>query len=79
MRMRDIIDDADIYVMGHLHDKMASNNPIFKNGVIKDRLFAMSGAYLKYGGYVEDKLYSPPARGSLKIKLHLDIARISAR
>ena len=79
MRMADIVEDADAYVMGHLHDKIALIKPIFQNGNIHNRLFGMTGAYLKYGGYVEDRLYSPPARGSLKLKLHFDIDRITAR
>lgn len=79
MKMRDIVGDADVYVMGHLHDKIAIVDPIYINGVPKERLFGMTGAYLTYGGYVEEKLYSPPARGSLKVKLHFDIDRVSAR
>ena len=79
MRMRDIVADADVYVMGHLHDKIAMIVPIFINGGVKERLFGMTGAYLKYGGYSEEKLYSPPARGSLKLKFHFDIDRVSGR
>jgi len=79
MRMRDIVADADVYVMGHLHDKMAVPVPILLNDVYKDRLFCMTGAYLEYGGYAEEKMYTPPARGSLKIKFHFDIDRVSAR
>ena len=79
MRMRDIVADADIYVMGHLHDKMSVEVPILLNDVFKDRLFCMTGAYMIYGGYSEEKLYSPPARGSLKVKFHFDIERVSAR
>ena len=79
MRMRDIVADADVYVMGHLHDKIAMTVPILLDDVFKDRLFCMTGAYLEYGGYSEEKLYSPPARGSIKLKLHFDIDRVSAR
>lgn len=79
LRMGDIVEDADAYVMGHLHDKISLIKPIFRDGKIHDKLFGMTGAYLEYGGYVEDKLYSPPARGSLKLKLHFDIDRITAR
>lgn len=79
MRLKSIVADADVYVIGHLHDKIAIMSPIFFNGVLKEVLFGMTGAYLEYGGYVEDKLYSPPSRGSLKIKLHFDIDRVSAR
>ena len=79
MRMRDIVADADVYVMGHLHDKLAMIVPILIDDKPKDRLFGMTGAYLEYGGYSEEKLYSPPARGSLKLKLHFDIDRVSAR
>lgn len=79
MRMSKVVGDADAYVMGHLHDKFATVSPIFINGGVKERLFGMTGAYLKYGGYVEERLYSPPARGSLKLKLHFDIQRITGR
>jgi len=79
MRMRDIVADADVYVMGHLHDKMAVPVPILINDVYKERLFCMTGAYLEYGGYAEEKMYTPPARGSLKVKFHFDIDRVSAR
>jgi len=79
MRMADIVSDADAYVMGHLHDKFAKIKPIYRDGVVVDRLFGMTGAYLKYGGYVEERLYGPPARGSLKLKLHFDIDRITGR
>lgn len=79
MRLRDIVADADIYVCGHLHDKIAIIVPIFNRDVLKERLFGMTGAYLMYGGYGEKKLYSPPARGSLKLKLHFDIDRVTGR
>jgi len=79
MRMRDIVGDADAYVMGHLHDKFAKTGTINMGDEFVERLFGMTGAYLTYGGYSEDKLYSPPARGTLKLKLHFDIDRISGR
>ena len=79
MRLKEIVGDADVYVIGHLHDKIAVTRPILLNGVMVERLFCMTGAYLKYGGYVEDKLYSPPSRGSIKVKFHFDIDRVSAR
>lgn len=79
MRMAQVVGDADAYIMGHLHDKFAIVKPIFINGKFRERLFGMTGAYLTYGGYAEEKLYSPPARGSLKLKLHFDIKRISGR
>ncbi len=79
MRMQKIVADADIYVMGHLHDRIAMSVPIYLNDVMTEKLFGMTGAFLEYGGYAEEKLYSPPARGSLKLKLHFDIDRVSAR
>lgn len=78
-RMADIVGDCDAYVMGHLHDKFAKVSPIKLGGKWVDRLFGMTGAYLKYGGYTEHRLYNPPARGSLKLKLHFDIQRITGR
>jgi hypothetical protein len=79
LRMVDIVGDADAYIMGHLHDKFAISRPIFLNDKEKERVIGMTGAYLKYGGYGEHRLYSPPARGSLKLKLHFDIKRITGR
>lgn len=79
LKLKDIVADADVYVIGHLHDKFAKPVPIFFEGKLVERLFGMTGAYLSYGGYAEDALYPPPARGSLKIKLHFDIRRVSGR
>lgn len=78
-RMGLIAGDCDAYIMGHLHDKFAKVSPIKLGGKWVPRLFGMTGAYLKYGGYVEERLYAPPARGSLKLKLHFDIQRITGR
>jgi hypothetical protein len=79
LRMTDVVGDADAYVMGHLHNKFAIVSPIKLNGKWKERLLGMTGAYMKYGGYVENRLYKPPARGSLKLKLHFDINRVTGR
>lgn len=79
MRLVKIVSDADIYVMGHLHDRMAVSKPIFTKDGIKDRIFGITGAFLEYGGYAERALYSPPSRGCLKVKLHFDMDRVSAR
>ena len=79
MRMADIVSDADIYVCGHLHSRIAITAPIYKDDVEHERLFGMTGAYLSYGGYAEERMYQPPARGSLKLKLHYDIDRVSGR
>jgi len=79
MKMGLIVADADLYVMGHLHDRFAVSAPIILSDISKDRVFGMTGAYLEYGGYAEEKMYTPPARGSLKVKFHFDIDRVSAR
>jgi len=79
MKMPSIVGDADAYVMGHLHNKFAVEVPIMLGDKIVDRIVGMTGAYLSYGGYTEDKLYTIPARGSLKLKLHFDIYRITGR
>lgn len=78
-RMIKVVADADVYVMGHLHNKFAIPTAIYRGDEIVEVLIGMTGAYLSYGGYVEDKLYPPPARGSLKLKLHFDINRVSGR
>ena len=79
MRLAKIVGDADVYAVGHLHDKIQTTGSIFFNDKVTERLFCMTGAYLKYGGYVEEKLYELPSRGSIKITFHFDIDRVSAR
>lgn len=74
-----IVNDADVYVIGHLHDKIAVTKSVFTSMGIKDAVFGITGAYLKYGGYVEEAMYTPPSRGSLKLRLHFDMERVSAR
>lgn len=79
-RLMAIVRDCDAYICGHLHDKFIIKRPIFEKGKqVKEVIIGMTGAYLGYGGYAEDKLYPLPARGSLKLKLHFDIDRISGR
>lgn len=74
-----IVNDADVYVIGHLHDKIAITKSVFTAQGVKDAVFGITGAYLKYGGYVEEAMYTPPSRGSLKFKFHFDMDRVSAR
>jgi predicted phosphodiesterase len=69
------ITDADVYVLGHTHKKMAfplgyhradpRNNTI----VTVKRLFVSTGAYLSRDGYAVDKGYPPVWPGSARIRL----------
>jgi len=78
-RLNAIVGDADAYVIGHLHEKMSIVKRRYMNGKLKDVLYGITGAFLEYGGYGEESMYSPPAAGCLKLKLHCDIDRVSAR
>lgn len=79
-RMEEIV-HSDCYVIGHLHNKMFYKLGILDNETLETREvgFGMTGAYLKYGGYTLRKMYRPPSRGSLKLKFHADMDRISGR
>ena len=82
MRLSEIA-KADLYIMGHAH-ALGSNRESFydiqSNKVIqKQPVFVLSGHFLNYlGSYAQQKALKPsgPA-GTPKIKLHLDMKRIS--
>ena len=78
-RLNAIVGDADAYIIGHLHEKMSIMKRRYMDGVIRDVLYGITGAFLEYGGYGEELMYTPPAAGCLKLKLHCDIDRVSAR
>jgi len=67
--------DADIYAMGHVHELLYHKAEYFyiDNGtkMIKEgtKHFVLTGHYLKYGGYAEQKGYRPGNTGSPVIKL----------
>lgn len=70
--------DADIYAMGHVHDLSMYTQNCFrlskKDKTIEEykKYFMITGHYLKYGGYAEDKLYSPGKTGFCMITLRAD-------
>lgn len=68
--------DADFYVMGHAHRKIAyksgfrridtQNNKV----LMVERLFVVSSAWTSFGGYAARKMLIPSAKGSVPIILH---------
>jgi len=68
--------DADIYMMGHVHELMSHSTEYFKIN-IKDKMvekdkryYIITGHFLKYGGYAEQKGYAPGKAGVAKILLN---------
>lgn len=67
---------ADVYVMGHVHDIMATNDVCFipdtRHGrMIKHkRYYTTSGSYLDWGDYTERLMLSPVATGFPLINLN---------
>ena len=47
--------DADVYLMGHSHDIITHVCPIMTKKGLKLRYFFMTGSYVDYGGYAQDK------------------------
>lgn len=67
--------DADIYLHGHSHELMNHTSEYFRvdigdKMIIKDkRHYVITGHFLKYGGYAEQKNLSPGKTGVAKILL----------
>lgn len=76
--------DADIYVMGHVHKKMAYKHavrrPDLRNNNIMEheRLFVVSSHWSDFGGYAARKMYTPSAKGSVPIKLYSKVKKMEA-
>ncbi len=70
--------DADLYMMGHVHELMHHTTDYFRVSmkdkmIIKDkRHYVITGHFLKYGGYAEQKNYAPGKNGVAKIILRKD-------
>ena len=70
--------DADLYLMGHVHELMHHTTDYFKVNikdkmVVKDKHhYVITGHFLKYGGYAEQKGYAPGKSGVSKIILKSD-------
>lgn len=68
--------EADIYIMGHTHKKMAYKNAVRKadlhNNRIteQERLFVISSHWSSFGGYAAKKMLNPSAKGSVPIILY---------
>ncbi len=70
--------NVDIYCMGHVHDTSCYEKEIFEVS-LKDKMveknkkyFVLSGHYLKYGGYAQQKHYAPGKTGNAKVILRGD-------
>jgi hypothetical protein len=71
-----IINDADIYGMGHTHELFEG----FLNKrqvdletmeiLMAKRPMMLTGSFLKYGGYISAKGYPPSTLGAAKVELH---------
>lgn len=68
--------DADLYLHGHVHELMSHSTEYFKVD-IKDKIiktckkyYVLTGHFLKYGGYAEQKCMSPGKTGVAKILLN---------
>lgn len=76
--------EADIYIMGHVHKKMAYKNavrrPDLRNNNIleQERLFVVSSHWSEFGGYAARKMYNPSAKGSVPIKLYDGVKKMEA-
>ena len=67
--------DADLYIMGHNHELM-SHSTVYIRMNVKDKMierdkryYILSGHFLKYGGYAEQKGYNPGKTGVVKINI----------
>jgi hypothetical protein len=76
--LADIVKDADIYLIGHVHDVLTfSLNPYFidtETGAKKQmkQTYVSSGSYLNYGGYAEDLNFEPGKMGSPRLRLNTE-------
>ena len=67
---------ADIYIQSHTHQKINFTQSLFvpdlrNNKVVEKRqTFINTGAYLEWGGYAQQKAYTPSDRGTMKLKLN---------
>ncbi len=69
--------DADVYLMGHLHDILTHSQNFYRmeNGrlIRRKKYFVLTGSFLEYeGSYAERGLYIPGKVGVPKIKLFRD-------
>lgn len=67
-QMANIFPDADVYLKSHTHEPMFTidnrlkSNDMAHSVVEEDRVFVNTGAFLKYGGYGQNKGLAPTSR-----------------
>jgi len=66
-----IVPDAHVYLMGHVHDKVAKIDAIYLGYPPEklERAFVITGCYLDYEAYAMDFAFTPPSTGSPTIYL----------
>ena len=83
MRMGNIV-NADLYLHAHLHcldHEVQDIHEVIRGRVrLKRKHYVITGGYLTYGGYVEERGYAPAGpSGSARIKFHSDEHRITVK
>lgn len=76
--------EADCYIVGHVHKKMAYKNgyravDMINNKVTeRERLFVVSSHWADFGGYAAKLMLTPSAKGSVPITLYAKEKRMEA-
>jgi predicted phosphodiesterase len=76
--------NADIYVFGHFHKRMAYKHEhrhvdmIHNRITERERLFVVSSHWQTFDGYAATKMLQPSAKGSVPITLYSDRKRMEA-
>jgi len=76
LKLGDVVDDCDLYVMAHVHDILVAKLEPFRvdsrNGQLKTvkQTFVTSSSWLDYGGYALSKKYRPGKTGSPRVRLY---------
>ena len=83
MRMGNIV-NADLYLHAHLHcldHEVQDIHEVVRGKLrLKRKHYVITGSYLTYGGYVEEKGYAPAGpSGSARVKFHTDEHRITVK
>lgn len=77
--------DADIYIIGHAHKRIAYKNSFRRidthnNSILtRERLFVVSSSWVDYGGYAARKMMNPSAKGSVPVILYAKNGYMEAR
>lgn len=76
--------DADIYIIGHVHKRIAYKNSFRRidtrnnNVIYRERLFVVTSLWLNFGGYAARKMMIPSAKGSVPIILDARTGQMEA-